>query len=74
MKRIVTYLLFSSVVTVAVAQINVSGRVIDIDNNESYSYENTTRKKFLELCRYRYDNIQGISDWYFGGNGPRLSQ
>ena len=34
MKRIVTYLLFSSVVAIAVAQINVSGTVIDIYNNE----------------------------------------
>lgn len=41
---------------------------------EPYSYENTTRKKFLELCRYRYDNFQGMSDLHFGGNGPRHSQ
>lgn len=41
---------------------------------EPYSYENTMRKKFLELCRYRYDNFQGMSDLHFGGNGPRHSQ
>ena len=40
---------------------------------EPYSYEKTTRKKFLELCRFRYDNIQGMSDLHFGGNGPRLT-
>lgn len=40
---------------------------------EPYSYENTTRKKFLELCRFRYDNFQGMSDLHFGGNGPRHS-
>ena len=41
---------------------------------EPYSYENTTRKKFLELCRFRYDNFQSMSDMHFGGNGPRHSQ
>ena len=40
---------------------------------EPYSYEKTTRKKFLELCRFRYDNIQGMSDLHFGGNGPQLT-
>lgn len=41
---------------------------------EPYSYEKTTRKEFLKLCRYRYDNFQGMSDMHFGGNGPRHSQ
>lgn len=40
---------------------------------EPYPYEKTTRKNFLELCRFRYDNIQGMSDLHFGGNGPRLT-
>lgn len=40
---------------------------------EPYSYEKTTRKKFLKLCRFRYDNFQGMSDLHFGGNGPRHS-
>lgn len=40
---------------------------------EPYSYENTIRKKFLELCRFRYDNFQGMSDLHFGGDGPRHS-
>ena len=40
---------------------------------EPYSYEKTTRKKFLELCRFRYDNFQGMCDLHFGGNGPRLT-
>lgn len=40
---------------------------------EPYTYDKTTRKEFLKLCRYRYDNIQGMSDLHFGGNGPRLS-
>ena len=40
---------------------------------EPYSYEKTTRKKFLELCRFRYDKIQGMSDLHFGGNGPQLT-
>ena len=41
---------------------------------EPYSYEKTTRREFLKLCRYRYDNFQGMSDMHFGGNGPRHSQ
>ena len=41
---------------------------------EPYEYEKTTRKEFLQLCRYRYDNFQGMSNLHFGGNGPRLSQ
>ena len=40
---------------------------------EPYPYEKTTRKNFLELCRFRYDNVQGMSDLHFGGNGPRLT-
>lgn len=40
---------------------------------EPYSYEKTTRKEFLELCRYRYENFQGMSDLHFGGAGPRHS-
>lgn len=40
---------------------------------EPYSYEKTTRQEFLKLCRYGYDNPQGISDLKFGGNGPKLS-
>ena len=40
---------------------------------EPHSYEKTSRKKFLELCRFRYDNVQGMSDLHFGGNGPRLT-
>lgn len=40
---------------------------------EPYSYEKTSRKKFLKLCRFRYDNVQGMSDLHFGGNGPRLT-
>lgn len=40
---------------------------------EPYSYEKTTRQEFLKLCRYGYDNPQGISDLQFGGNGPKLS-
>ena len=40
---------------------------------EPYSYEKTTRQEFLKLCRYGYDNPQGLSDLQFGGNGPRLS-
>lgn len=40
---------------------------------EPYPYEKTSRKKFLELCRFRYDNVQGMSDLHFGGNGPRLT-
>ena len=49
---------------------------VDMDIPKVYepnSYEKTTRKKFLALCRYRYDNVQGMSDLHFGGNGPRLS-
>lgn len=49
---------------------------VDVDIPKVYepnSYEKTTRKKFLALCRYRYDNVQGMSDLHFGGNGPRLS-
>ena len=40
---------------------------------EPYPYEKTTRKNFLELCRFRYDNVQGMSDLHYGGNGPRLT-
>ena len=40
---------------------------------EPYEYEKTTRKEFLQLCRYRYDNFQGMSDLHFGGNGPKHS-
>lgn len=49
---------------------------VDVDIPKVYepnSYEKTTRKKFLALCRYRYDNVQGMSDLHFGSNGPRLS-
>lgn len=49
---------------------------VDVDIPKVYepnSYEKTTRKNFLALCRYRYDNVQGMSDLHFGGNGPRLS-
>lgn len=41
---------------------------------EPYSYDNTTRNEFLKLCRYRYDNFQGMSDLHYGGNGPRHTQ
>lgn len=40
---------------------------------EPYPYEKTTRKEFLKLCRYRYDNFQGMSDLHYGGEGPRHS-
>ncbi len=41
---------------------------------EPYGYEKTTRKEFLKLCRYRYDNFQGMRDLHFGTNAPRVSQ
>lgn len=40
---------------------------------EPYSYQKTTRKELLKLCRFKYDNPQGMSDLHFGGDGPRLS-
>ena len=41
---------------------------------EPYGYEKTTRKEFLKLCRYRYDNFQRMRDLHFGTNAPRVSQ
>lgn len=34
MKRLFTYLLFMAVAAIAVAQVNVTGKVIDKENNE----------------------------------------
>ncbi len=41
---------------------------------EPFEYEKTTRKEFLKLCRYRYDNPQGMRDLHYGGTAPQLSQ
>lgn len=41
---------------------------------EPIDYEKTTRKEFLQLCRYRYDNFQGMRDLHFGADAPRVSQ
>ena len=41
---------------------------------EPYDYEKTTRKEFLKLCRYRYDNFQGMRNLHFGTNAPEVSQ
>lgn len=41
---------------------------------EPIDYEKTTRKEFLQLCRYRYDNFQGMRDLHFGTDAPRVSQ
>lgn len=41
---------------------------------EPFDYEKTSRKDFLKLCRYRYDNFQGMRDLHFGTNTPRVSQ
>lgn len=41
---------------------------------EPFDYEKTTRKEFLRLCRYRYDNFQGMRDLHFGANAPKVSQ
>lgn len=41
---------------------------------EPFDYEKTTRKEFLALCRYRYDNFQGMRDLHFGTDAPKISQ
>lgn len=41
---------------------------------EPYDYEKTSRKEFLTLCRFRYDNYQGMRDLHFGTNAPKVSQ
>lgn len=41
---------------------------------EPYGYEKTTRKEFLKLCRFRYDNFQGMRDLHFGADAPKVSQ
>lgn len=41
---------------------------------EPFDYEKTTRKEFLRLCRYRYDNFQGMRDLHFGTDAPQVSQ
>ncbi len=41
---------------------------------EPIDYENTNRKEFLKLCRYRYDNFQGMRDLHFGTYAPKVSQ
>lgn len=41
---------------------------------EPIDYEKTTRKEFLKLCRYRYDNYQGMRDLHFGADAPKVSQ
>lgn len=41
---------------------------------EPFDYEKTTRKEFLRLCRYRYDNFQEMRDLHFGTDAPRVSQ
>lgn len=41
---------------------------------EPVDYEKTTRKEFLKLCRYRYDNFQGMRDLHFGTDAPKMSQ
>lgn len=41
---------------------------------EPFYYEKTTRQRFLRLCRYRYDNFQGMRDLHFGTDAPRVSQ
>ena len=41
---------------------------------EPIDYEKTTRKEFLQLCRYRYDNFLGMRDLHFGTDAPRVSQ
>ncbi len=41
---------------------------------EPVDYEKTTRKEFLKLCRYRYDNYQGMRDLHFGTDAPKVSQ
>ncbi len=40
---------------------------------DPFGYEKTTRNKFLKLCRYRYDNPQGMRDLHFGGDAGRMS-
>ncbi len=41
---------------------------------EPFGYEETTRNEFLKLCRYRYDNPQGMRDLHYGGDsGERMS-
>lgn len=40
---------------------------------EPFEYETTTRNEFLKLCRYRYDNPQGMRDLHFGGDAVKLS-
>ena len=42
--------------------------------HEPFDYEKTSRKEFLKLCRYRYDNFQGMRDLHFGTNAPKVSQ
>ena len=41
---------------------------------EPYEYEKTTRKEFLKLCRYRYDNFLGMRKLHFGADAPTASQ
>lgn len=41
---------------------------------EPFEYEETTRIEFLKLCRFRYDNPQGMRDLHFGGDAGRMSQ
>ena len=41
---------------------------------EPYEYEKTTRKEFLKLCRFRYDNFLGMRELHFGANAPTVSQ
>lgn len=41
---------------------------------EPFEYEKTTRNEFLKLCRYRYDNPQGMRDLHFGGDAGKMSR
>lgn len=41
---------------------------------EPFGYEKTSRIEFLKLCRYRFDNPQGMRDLHFGGDAGRMSE
>lgn len=41
---------------------------------EPFYYEKTSRKEFLKLCRYRYDDFQGMRNLHFGTDAPKLSK
>lgn len=40
---------------------------------EPFDYEKTTHKDFLRLCRYRYDDYQGMRNLHFGPHAAKVS-